>query len=786
MNDAPLSPGEISRYLETRVPKLKKVGRELRGPCPIHQGKRDSFAIDPTTGLWYCHSACDRGDDLIGLEMTLSSLEFKLALAEVYRIVGRSSSNGNGTSKRIVDVYPYPDESGTVLFRVVRTEPKSFFQQRPDGHGGWINNMAAVRRVLFDLPAVSAAKIVWVVEGEKDARTLRELGLTATCNPGGAGKWRDEYSEVLRGKQIFIISDADTAGRQHASSVLQSLTRAGVQAKLLELPGAKDAAEWIERGGTLEALVELAEQAQESSTGRRPEPEAADDDEGEPPGTGARSGARSQDRHQQAVDGWPEPSPLGAELPPVQAFRISMLPEVLRDPVEDLAHRMQVPVDYPGVCSVVTLAGAVNRRARIQPKERDSTWIVVPNAWGGLVAPPGFLKSPVLKAVTAPVVAIERLWREEFAAEAEEYETQREAADLRLSAWKEQAKAAFKSGKTEPIRPDTSLRAPTQRRLIIGDSTFEKTHELMAENPSGLLILRDELSGWMSQLDRPGREGERAFSLEAWNGDSGFSVDRIGRGSIYVPACCLSILGAFTPGRLKAYLADALKDGPGNDGLIQRFQLLVWPDAPRQWTYVDQLPLPNRITDMLRRLTSLDADFPATYTFNRAAQGLFIEWLTSLEQRIRSNTMHQTLVSHLSKLRKTIPSLALLFALADVIETSVIDAAHTEQAISWAPYLESHARRIYSCIASPRMQAAADLVAKIREGVVGADGTFARRDVYRHHWTGLDTPDAVGDALEILHDAGWVRPRESAGGMGRPPDLWEVNPRARANKSAPP
>jgi putative DNA primase/helicase len=443
-------------------------------------------------------------------------------------------------------------------------------------------------------------------------------------------------------------------------------------------------------------------------------------------------------------------------------------------------------VDYPAVCSIVCLAGAVSRRARIQPKEKDSTWTVIPNTWGGIVAPSGFLKSPVLKASTAPLAAIERLWREEFAAEAEEYETQQEAADLRLASWKELTKAAIKNGKTAPIRPDTSLRRPTQKRLIIGDSTFEKTHELMAENPAGLLVLRDELAGWMSQLDRPGREGERAFSLECWNGDSGFSVDRIGRGSIYVPACCLSMLGCIVPGRLKAYLADALKDGPSNDGLIQRFQLLVWPDAPRTWTYVDRLPVANRITDMLRRLTSLDAEFPTTYTFDQAAQRLFIDWLTGLEERIRDNTMHPALVSHLSKLRKTIPSLALLFAMADAAETP-IGAAHTEQSISWSPYLESHARRIYSCVTSARMQAAADLAAKIREGMVGADGTFARRDIYRHHWTGLDTPDAVGDALDILRDAGWVRPRENSGGMGRPPDLWDVNPRARDKKvSAPP
>jgi hypothetical protein len=75
------------------------------------------------------------------------------------------------------------------------------------------------------------------------------------------------------------------------------------------------------------------------------------------------------------------------------------------------------------------------------------------------------------------------------------------------------------------------------------DATFEKLHEILAQNPAGVLVIRDELTGWLAELDRLGRKGERAFFLQAWNGDSGFTVDRIGRGSIYVPAVCVSLLG---------------------------------------------------------------------------------------------------------------------------------------------------------------------------------------------------------------------------------------------------
>ena len=88
-------------------------------------------------------------------------------------------------------------------------------------------------------------------------------------------------------------------------------------------------------------------------------------------------------------------------------------------------------------------------------------------------------------------------------------------------------------------------------------------------------MIRNELTGWWAELDREGRQGERGFFLSAWNGDTPFTVDRVGRGSIHVTACCVSMIGGITPGRLRSYLVDALQDGPSNDGLVQRFQVLV-------------------------------------------------------------------------------------------------------------------------------------------------------------------------------------------------------------------
>jgi hypothetical protein len=345
---------------------------------------------------------------------------------------------------------------------------------------------------------------------------------------------------------------------------------------------------------------------------------------------------------------WPEPEPLGGELPPVQAFDIELMPEALRPLVEDTAERMQVPLDYPAALAVLALGGMTNRRARIQPKAADTSWVVVPNQWGAIVAPPGFLKSPLITAMTHPLKKIETLWRIQYESELSEYGQQKEEAELRVAVWKESYKHAVKGGKDTPIRPDDSIAEPVCRRLITSDATAEKLHEILSDNPAGILVIRDEISGWLATLDKPGREGERGFFLSAWNGDTSYHMDRIGRGSIYVDSCCVSFLGGIQPARLRTYLSDTLQDGPLNDGLLQRFQVLVYPDAPPGWQYVDRPPNAAAATQaeqLCLKLANVDAQEPLFFRFDGGAQELFKAWLSELEAKVRSDVLHPGVAS---------------------------------------------------------------------------------------------------------------------------------------------
>jgi DNA primase len=262
----PFSPAEVAAYYLVRLPTRELQGDRLRGPCPIHKGVCNSFAVNPQTGDWFCHSQCGRGGDIYKLEMELTGSDFKTSAAEVERIVGRQEparTNGKTGGRRdlglIVATYDYVDELGRLLFQCVRYDPKNFAQRQPDGRGGWIWNLKGVRRVLYQLPKLKDADLVFVVEGERDVQTVERLGLVGTCNPMGAGpgKWLPAYSDSLRGKRVVIIPDADEPGRKHAANIARQLLDVAAEVRMIKLPGVKDISDWALAGGTIEQLEKL-------------------------------------------------------------------------------------------------------------------------------------------------------------------------------------------------------------------------------------------------------------------------------------------------------------------------------------------------------------------------------------------------------------------------------------------------------------------------------------------------------------------------------------------------
>jgi DNA primase len=249
------TPDEVQEYFSERAPAVKQTrAAEWRGPCPIHGGKDDNFAVNTETGCSFCHSQCGRGWDLLGLEMAITGAGFKEAKAEVFRIVGRDAEVT--FRDRIEATYDYTDEHGELLYQIVRLRnPKGFFQRRPNGNGAWINKKCK-RQVLYRSPEVLGAPIVFVVEGEKDVETMRSHGFVATTNACGAdAPWLDSYTAAFTGCEVILIPDNDLPGRERVIKIAHALTGKVARLAVLELPGCKDVSEWFSLGHSARELI---------------------------------------------------------------------------------------------------------------------------------------------------------------------------------------------------------------------------------------------------------------------------------------------------------------------------------------------------------------------------------------------------------------------------------------------------------------------------------------------------------------------------------------------------
>jgi hypothetical protein len=238
---------------------------------------------------------------------------------------------------------------------------------------------------------------------------------------------------------------------------------------------------------------------------------------------------------------------------------------------------------------------------------------------------------------------------------------------------------------------------------------------------------------------------------------------------LHIPALCLSILGGIQPGPISSYVYQATAGGAGDDGLLQRFQMTVWPDAPKTWKNIDRLPdnqAKSHAYEIFECLDSLVVDhhrleqgeIPAL-RFSFEGQEIFNAWRTELELRLRKGDLLPALESHLAKYRSLMPSIALIFYAVEALSKGQpivsVSGEAANRAVAWCSYLETHAKRLYSSAKDPAMEAARALLGRIKKGDL-QDG-FATRDVYRKQWSHLNSSELVHQGTKILIDFGWVK-----------------------------
>lgn len=261
----------------------------------------------------------------------------------------------------------------------------------------------------------------------------------------------------------------------------------------------------------------------------------------------------------------------------------------------------------------------------------------------------------------------------------------------------------------------------------------------------------------MAKLSKEEHQGDRAFYLECFDGNGSYTYDRIGRGTIEIENCTLSIIGGIQPSKISSLVRDAIK-GTSDDGLIQRFQLAIWPDDIGSWEWIDRAPnqkAKKRFESAFERLHALefnsDDGEPKRFRFTTEAQEFFITWMKENQEAARGVDIHPAVESHMLKMPQTIAGLALLFEILDGGHEAVGTEA-TARALEWADYLLSHAKRLYSLAINHSLDGARVILKRKNK----LSNPFSPRDVQRKCWTGLDSIEAVNEALNWLIDYGHI------------------------------
>ena len=647
---------------------------------------------------------------------------------------------------------------------------------------GWQFAAWPTQRLLYNLAAIvnQAGTPIIVCEGEKSADAAAQIfpkSIVTTSSGGSGAATKTDWSPVAR-RRVLIWPDHDAAGVRYAAEVAAIVAKIGGEVAIIDaralaaMDPAGDRRDPRDKWDAADAVAEWSDIA----ALRKAAHELAKPFEPVAPAAGPAAAPIS----------WLEPKPIPTGLAPVAAFDDAFLPESLAPWVADIAERMQCPPDFVAIPALVALGATLGRKVGVRPKRR-SDWTEVPNLWGCIVGRPGAMKSPAMAEALKPLHRLEKVAREAYGGAQAAHARDMELFKLKTDAARDAARIALKKGLTATLPDLAEPDALKAKRYIVNDTTYEALGEIMAENPNGVLAFRDELVSLLKGLDREEQAAARGFFLQAWNGTSGYAFDRITRGKTHIEAVCLSLLGSTQPARIAGYVRGATGGGAGDDGLIQRFSLLVWPDQSGEWRDCDRLPDTSARTaawETFDRLDKLDADTIGAehdqyealpfFRFDADAQELFADWQKEHEKRIRAPDISPALESHFAKFRKLVPTLALINHLADG-GAGAIGVIAFGRAHALSEYLETHACRLYGSGLAGETATAKQILARIRKRDL-EDG-FSARDIQRKAWSGLTDGDGIKAGLELLTDLHWLEQRTEETG-GRKRVTYMINPRA--------
>ena len=491
---------------------------------------------------------------------------------------------------------------------------------------------------------------------------------------------------------------------------------------------------------------------------------------------------------------WGQPRELEPVLRPVPVLRSELLPTPLQPWIEDSVERMSCPLEYMAVSALCALGTTIGRRVQVRPRQHDD-WTVTANLWGAVIGDSGTMKSSPASEGLKPLQALHDQACARFAREQAAHRARQEVQQAVEKGLKKAIADAVKDKQsTDALESElaallASVQVNHRQRFLVRDATTQKVGILAAENPMGLMLYRDELSGWIASLHKKNNEGDRQFYLEGWKGNLPFSYERVGRPDIDIPALCVSICGTIQPEPFFDVIQNQARYNGAGDGLVQRFQLLLYPDRPERWRCIDRRPnqearqvafqIYQRIADY--NFGSKNRTERPFLRFSGDGLECFKDWEGRHRNRVLSSYAHPALIAHFGKYPKCVVALALMSHLADWAagdesHPSPIGLEHCQRAIRWADILEAHACRIYGRALGPNLKAVHSLATRLRTGAL--QDRFTVREVSRKGWAGICNADRAQEALDYLEERLWVRGLSAQPGPkgGRPTRRYFINP----------
>ena len=475
-----------------------------------------------------------------------------------------------------------------------------------------------------------------------------------------------------------------------------------------------------------------------------------------------------------SVADWPTPARIEG-LPPAPRLPLDCFPEALVAHAADVAERMQCPLDYVVWTLMVTVATLIGRGVGIRAKAFDD-WTERLALWVALIGDPSSMKTPGMNAAVRLMHVLAHALREEHRAN--------------VQAWKADCAAAKLADPKAQLAPEPEL-----RWLVADDATMEKLALLLQPEISrGLALVRDEVSGVIRECERyRARAGDREFLIQAYSGGPK-SVVRMSRPPVFVPDLLLNIVGGIQPDVAREVFASGVDDGLG-----ERF-LAIYPEVPSDFVPVDRSPDKGKrdafdviakrlyVADWPRLLISDDFSAVPYCRVSPEAHQVFSEWHARTVLSTRGEQARYThrfgrrvgkypgLAARLALELHLFEAVAARTAHAAKVQVRVVDSALIARVVRLMDeYVLPMEERVYGAYAvAPEAEGARRIARWIRGE---RPEKFTAREIRRHEWSDLDNPMNVAAALEWLCSRGWLREADPVRRVGRPSDVFLVNPR---------